>query len=132
MLRGFGTVLSDLKAKAQALIGQLLMCRNTLNQLATSSDPAVKAQVASLIDQQTALEAELSDVNDQLNSGEDVSIADYGKIGLFLVKVKTQVDAVNNLAGHAAPSIVTAENVGIGAAIVAVVGLGIYFMTKKR
>jgi hypothetical protein len=137
MLKGFGTVLSDLKGKAQALIGQMLMSRNILNQLAVSSDPNIQAQAQALVAQQTDLETQLGDVNTKINSG-NVSIADYANIGLFLVKARTQVDAVNTLAqagGVSASGDVTGDyvtKVGIGAAIVGVVGLGIYLFSKRR
>jgi hypothetical protein len=133
MLRGFGTVLEDLKGKAQSLIGQMLMARNQLNQLVVSSDPDVVAQAQALMAQQTDLEAELGTVNAQLSGGGDVSIADYANIGLFLVKAKTQVDAVNKLAENE-PDLTGnyIDKVGIGAAIVGGIALGIFLLKKKK
>jgi len=133
MLRGFGTVLEDLKGKAQALIGQMLMARNKLNQLIVSDDPDVAAQAQALIAQQTDLEAELGTVNAQLSGGGDVSIADYANIGLFLVKAKTQVDVVDKLAENE-PDLTGnyIDKVGIGAAIVGGIALGIFLLKKKK
>ena len=133
MLRGFGTVLEDLKGKAQALIGQMLMARNKLNQLVVSSDPDVVEQAQALIAQQTDLEAELGTVNAQLSGGGDVSIADYANIGLFLVKAKTQVDVVDKLAENE-PDLTGnyIDKVGIGAAIVGGIALGIFLLKKKK
>lgn len=137
MLKGFGTIISDLKGKAQALVGQLLMARNILNQLSVSSDPNIQAQATALAAQQTDLESQLGDVNTKLASS-NVSIADYANIGLFFVKAKTQVDAVNALAqagGVSSGGDVTGDyitKVGIGAGIVGVVALGIYLFSKKR
>lgn len=138
MLNGFGTVISDLKGKAQALIGQMLMSRNLLNQLSVSSDPNIQSQAKALSAQQDDLEKQLGDVNTKINSG-DVSIADYANIGLFLVKARTQVDAVNALAqagglstsgGDVTGDYVT--KVGIGAGIVGIVALGIYLFSRGK
>ena len=133
MLRGFGTVLDDLKGKAQSLIGQMLMARNKLNQLVLSSDPDVVAQAQALLAQQTDLETELGTVNAQLSGGSDVSIADYANIGLFLVKVKTQVDAVDTLSGGETDMTGSyVEKIGFGAAIVGAIALGIFLLKPKR
>jgi len=133
MLNGFGTVMSDLKAKAQRLIGQLLMARNDLNQLAMSSDAATAAKSQELLTNQTELETELGEVNTVLNSGESLSIPDYARISLFMVKVKTQVDAVDTLkTGASAESMPTIVKAGISVGVLAIGGLLLWLGIKRR
>jgi hypothetical protein len=135
MLRGFGTVMDDLKAKAQALIGQMLMARAKLNDIrAKTDDPNISAQRNTLEASQTDLETELGTVNTQLNSGESLSVADYASIGVFLVKVKTQVDSVDQLSNDSkgvATSPLTFGNMAAAGGILAVLGLGYYLWKRK-
>jgi len=134
MLNGFGTIMDDLKGKAQALVGQMLMARNTLNQLVKSSDPNIASQANQLLLQQTDLEAELAIVNKDINSGESLGIARYAEIGLFFVKVKTHVDSVESLGKSMGGEITWANetNISIAIGIFAALSLGTYLLTKRR
>jgi len=135
MLKGFGTIMDDLKAKAQALIGQMLMARAKLNDIrAGTDDPNITARRLELEKSQTDLETELGTVNTQLNSGESLSVADYASIGVFLVKVKTQVDSVDQLVNDskgAVSSPFTFSNMATAGGILAVLGLGFYLWKRR-
>jgi hypothetical protein len=135
MFKGFGTILDDLKAKAQALIGQMLMARAKLNMIKNgTSDANILAKEAELEISQTDLEKELGTVNDQLKSG-DLSMADYASIGVFLVKVKTQVDSVDQLVNDSkgvVNPVFSMANLGIAGGVLALIGVGIYAFTRKK
>jgi hypothetical protein len=135
MFKGFGTILDDLKAKVQALIGQMLMARAKLNMIKNgTSDANILAKEAELEIFQTDLEKELGTVNDQLKSG-DLSMADYASIGVFLVKVKTQVDSVDQLVNDSKGVInpvFSMANLGIAGGVLALIGVGIYAFTRGK
>jgi hypothetical protein len=143
-LNGFGDIVDDMKAKAQAYVGQMLIDRQVLQEIQSSSpQQATRDAASTLLETQGQLETQLGDVNTKINSG-DMDVIDYASALSFFYSVSehlNNVDALNKVytaetgksAGASATYLgISFETLAIVGAAVVVLGMGAYAYFKRR
>ena len=118
----FGDIIYDLKAQAQAYVGQMLIDRQVLNTIQSNSpNTSTQNSAADLLVTQGQLETQLTTVNAQIAAG-DLSITDYASILIFFTSVSNHLNNVDNL------NKVYTQETGQSAGATSVIGMDITTM----